>query len=157
MKKILTILTLGLALFLVGCSSNKPEEIKPVVSAPVEAEAEEETKVEEVKKDPLDALKEEFKNKGFEVGENEIIAFEMMGATNGNKYKINGELIEVYTYDESKLTTEGKKQFEQAKNGSISMSGFNIEVSYINGFVLTRLSEHKDKDKIIEVVKNFKN
>ena len=149
LKKIISLLGIILLMVgFVGCGSTKE------TSTPLKEEKK--AIVKEIKKAPLDVLKDEFKKQGFEVGENETVAFEMLGATNGNKYKLNGELIEVYIYEEGKLTTEGKKQFEQVKSGSISMSGINLKVDYINGFALTRLDDHKDKNKIIEVVKNIK-
>jgi hypothetical protein len=151
-------------------SVKESTEIKETTTQASETTKQEEDKVEDVKKEesenikendkeevktPLDSLKDEFVKSGFEIGENEELAFAMMGATNGYKYKINGQLAEFYIYEADKLTDEGKELFEQAKKGSVSMGGFNFKVDYVNGFVITRLDEHKDKDKIIEVVKNF--
>lgn len=135
---------------LVGCGTTATKE------EPKETVKEEVAKEEVAKKEPIDALKEEFKNKGFTIGENSTIAFEMMGATSGQKFKLNDGLIEIYYYDESKLTEEGKKLFEQVKNGSVNVSGFNVPVVYKNNFVIARVNDHKDKDKILEIFNSFK-
>lgn len=159
MKKMLSFLLVGaLSLsVLVGCSGKK-EDKKDNDSKPAATDTKKEEKKEEVKDtgNRLDKSKEELKKKGFKVGENEDIAFSMVGATNGYKFKVNDQLLELYIYEEGKLTDEGKEMFKQAKKGSISFSGINIKVDYINDFVVARLDEHKDKDKIIEVLKSIK-
>lgn len=146
MKKIVSILVL-LTLLLgatIGCT--KKEEAKQNVP---------EKKQEEVKPN-LDRLKEEFKKEGLEVGDNENVAFDMLGANNGYKFKLNGELIEIYEYNLNALSENGNKFVEQAKNGSVTMSGFNIPVKYNDGIMITRYDEHKDKDKILEIFNKFK-
>ena len=152
MKKIFSILICGIMVFgLVGCGSTSTTKEEPIETAKEEVAKEEVTK-----KEPIEALKEEFKNKGFTIGKNSTIAYDMMGATSGQKFKLNDGLIEIYYYDESKLTEEGKKLFEQAKNGSVNVSGFNVPVVYKNNFVIARVNEHKYKDKILEIFNSFK-
>lgn len=155
MKKILTFI-LGMALLgLVGCSSKQPVDTN--AQQPTQQTGSKEVeKSSEVKKNKLDSLKESFEKAGFKVGENQIIAFELINATNGYKFTLNDELIEIYQYDKDKLTEAGKKTVEEAKNGSISMDGFTIPVKYNDGILITRHNEHKDKDKILEVFNNFK-
>lgn len=146
MKRIASILLVGImVLVLAGCGTNSTD-----------AAGKDSIETETVKKEPLEALKDEFKKGGLAIGENQTVAFEMVGATAGQKFKINDELIEIYYYDESKLTEEGKKLFEQAKTGNISISGINISVIYKNNFVLARADNHKNKEKILEVFNNFK-
>lgn len=155
-KKVLSlILSVGMSVSLVACGS-KEEAPKEVNSKQVETQPAQQANTNEVKKNKLDSLKEEFKKAGFEVGENQTIAFEIINATNGYKFTLNGQLIEIYEYDQSKLSEEGKKTTEQAKKGSISMSGFNVPVKYKDGIMLIRYDEHKDKDKILEVFNSFK-
>lgn len=146
MKKILSILLVGILSFgLVAC--NKTEgDTKEVGNS---------TKQEE-KKSKLDSIKDSYKKAGFEVGENETIAFQMVGANNGYKFKLDGELIEIYEYDSKNLSEEGKKISEQAKKGSISFSGFNSPVKFNDGLMIMRYGEHSKKDKVLEVFNNFK-
>lgn len=107
------------------------------------------------KKEPIEALKQAFLDNGFEVGENQPIAYEMLGATSGEKFTLDGELIEIYYYDELKLNDESRKLYEQAKLGNVDMSGINIHVIFKNNFALCRAEEHKEKDKILEVFNSF--
>jgi len=104
----------------------------------------------------LEALKQSFKDAGFKVGENKEAAFNMINATNGFKFAIDDETIEVYEYDKSKVTDEGKKTVEQAKKGSISLGGLSLPVKYNNGIVLIRYDKHKEQEKILEVFNKFK-
>ncbi|MEG0577987.1 MAG: hypothetical protein RR500_09030 [Bacilli bacterium] len=149
MKKIIAILLsciLGATVF-VGCGDKK-ETSKESDNQNV--------KVEEKQKNPIDELKNDFKKAGLKVGDNETLAFDMVGATSGEKFNVNGEPIEVYYYDKDKLNDEGKKYLEEAKKGSMSISGMNFPVTYNKlGLVLTRVNEHKDKTKILEVFNSF--
>lgn len=160
-KILLTILLIGtvsVSMF-TGCGNKKG--VKEDAAKPTATDTSKQTDTkDEVNKDTgnrLDKLKAELKKKGFEVGENKDVVFAMIGATNGYKFDVNGQQIEAYLYEENKLTEEGKEMLKQAKNGSISLSGINLKVDYINDFVVARLEEHKDKDKIIEVLKSIKN
>ncbi|MEG0297434.1 MAG: hypothetical protein RR620_12015 [Clostridium sp.] len=141
MKKILSLLIcLMLSLTVVSCGDNKEEvkepEKEPVVEQPVSK---------------VDKFKNTLKEKGYEVGEDELLAFEMVGANNGYKFKVDGELIEIYEYDEANLSEEGKGFIEQGKNGSISLSGFNVPVKYNNFLMLGRADKHSKGTEIIEI------
>lgn len=159
-KLLLSLFSIGILFAFTACSSgnNTPTQTTAATtsSSGQATVAPTSTKETSVKKAPLDALKDLFKSNGFNVGDNQTIDFSMIGATNGYKFTLNGELIEIYIYDESKITNEGKAMFEQAKKGSISVAGMNVKVDYVNGFVIGRLNDHKDKDKILNVIKSFK-
>lgn len=156
MKKLLSILLAGMLSFgMVACGESKDTSKKDDTSKPAPTETKKEEPKKEEKKEPIEAFKEELKKAGLNIGENSDVFFEMVGATSGQKIKVNDQLLEIYYYDESKLTEEGKKLFEQAKKGNIDMSGINLPVVYKNNFALARVSEHKDKDKILEVFNSF--
>ncbi len=104
----------------------------------------------------LDQLKSAYKNEGFDVGENKVIAFEMLYADKGMKFEIDGELIEIYEYDMSNLSDEANDIVEQAKSGSINFSGFNVPVKFKNGLMLVRYDEHSKGEEIVKVFENFK-
>ena len=141
-NKIIAMLLSSLLVFvLVGCGSSDKDNVNK-----------DNTQLtEEVSKNKLDEFKEALKSKGYEVGDNEVVAYEMVGATNGYKFKVDGELIEIYEYDPSKLTDEGKEKLEEAKNGSINMSGISIPVKYNNNLVLVRSDEHSKGKEILDI------
>lgn len=141
-KKIIAMLLSSLLVFaLVGCGSSDKDNINKDNTQFTEG----------VSKNKLDEFKETLKAKGHEVGDNEVVAYEMIGATNGYKFKVDGELIEIYEYDSSKLTDEGKEKLEEAKNGSINMSGISIPVKYNNNLVLVRSDEHSKGKEILDI------
>ncbi len=140
-KKIIAIFCSALLLIgLVGCSSNNET-----------SKNQNNTNSLESTKSKLDEFKEKLKENGFEVGENEAIAYDMVGANNGYKFKVDGELVEIYEYDKDNLSEEGKNKVQEAQNGSISFSGVNIPVKYNNYLVLARMDEHSNANEIIEV------
>ncbi|HBI6899010.1 TPA: hypothetical protein K8N32_002759 [Clostridium perfringens] len=148
MKKILSIIITGIliASVFVGCGNEKKEQSTNNTN-----------KVEENKNEnPIEGFKTALEKAGLTVGKNETLAYEMVGATSGQKFKVNGELLEVYYYDESKLNDEGKKYLEEAKKGNMDVSGFSVPVVCKGDLVLARLDDHKDKDKIIEVLNSYK-
>ena len=146
-KRVIAVILSSLLVFaLVGCGSNDKESANKDNLQSTEVES-----TNEVNKSRLDKFKEELKAKGYEVGDNEIVAYEMVGATNGYKFKVDGEPIEIYEYDESKLTDDGKQKLEEAKKGSINMSGINMPVKYNNNLVLIRSDEHSKGNEILEI------
>ncbi|WP_326514764.1 hypothetical protein [Clostridium intestinale] len=158
-KKIaLLLISLIVMVGLVACGKDNDTSSKDTKEEVKQEETKkDDTKKEEVKEEnKLDKLKQAFKDAGLQVGDNETLAFDMVGATSGYKYKLDGELIETYYYDSNNLTEEGKKKVEQAKNGSIDVSGFNVPVIYKDGLMLGRVNDHSKKDKILEVFNNFK-
>lgn len=172
MKRIvIIILSLVLLMSTTGCGgkgSAEPETETERVSAAVEPK--DEPKVEpkdepkEVKKKEkevvktgrsLEGLKDTFKDSGFELGENELIAFEMLEATNGMKFTLDDELIEIYEYNLGNLTDEAKEVVRQAETGSVEMSGFIIPVEYKDGLMITRQDEHSQKEKILDIFNKY--
>lgn len=159
----LLVMTVMGTIGLIGCGQNdkaSSESTKVDSKAETKVEAKkEETKPEEKKKEDkskLDGLKEAYKEAGFTIGDNEQVAFEMLGAKSGYKFKVDNELIEIYEYDMNNLTEDAKKYVEQAKKGSITLSGFNVPVKFKDGLMLTRHNEHSKKDKIVEVFEKYK-
>ncbi len=109
----------------------------------------------QVEKPKLESLKQAYKDEGFEVGDNETLAYEMLNAKAGIKFKLNGELIELYEYDTNNLVGDAAETVEQAKSGSVSMSGFNIPVVYKDGLMIARHDEHSKKDEVLKVFNDF--
>ena len=141
-KKIIAIFCSALLLIgLVGCSSNN--ETSKSQNNNVESS--------QSSKNKLDEFKEKLKAEGFEVGENEVVAYDMIGANNGYKFKVDGELVEIYEYDKNNLSEDGKVKVQEAENGSIDFGGMNLPVKYNNYLVLVRMDEHRKANEIIEV------
>lgn len=103
----------------------------------------------------VEDFKEQLVKEGFTVGDNQLIAYEMVNANNGIKFELDGELIEVYEFDLNKLSNEAKETTKQAEQGSISMSGFNVPVKYNKGIMIARLDEHSQADKLIEILNSY--
>ena len=104
----------------------------------------------------LSGLKQSFKDAGFTVGNNEPVAYEMLSAKDGMKFKLDNELIEIYEYDMSNLSVDVKSMIDQAKQGNVNLLGFNIPVKFNAGLILVRYNEHSQADKIVEVFNNYK-
>lgn len=150
--KILLVIMLIL-LVMGGCGSKTTEDkANPQQQTNETSEqASEETKIVS----RLDELKQKFAEAGFEVGENQMVAYEMIYAKDGRKFTLDGELIEIYEYDLDNLSEEAKEVIEQAKQGSVNISGFNVPVIYKDGLMLMRHDEHSQGEKIIEIFKNY--
>ena len=148
-KKILIVLLVVSMIALVGCQGD------PAVN---DQENVEQSSVNTDDVSPtsrLDGLKEAFAEAGFKVGDNEIVAFEMLYADSGMKFTLDGELIEIYEYDMSSLSDEAKAVVDQAKGGSVDFSGFNIPVKFKEGIMLVRYDEHSQGEKIVDVFNQF--
>jgi hypothetical protein len=104
----------------------------------------------------LSRLKQSFKDAGFNVGENEVVAFETLKAKDGIKFKLDNELIEIYEYDMNNLENDVKRLLDQAKKGNVNLLGFSIPVKFNDGLVLVRYAEHSKTKKIVEVFNNYK-
>jgi len=157
MKKLIPILLMVL-LVVSGCGKEggPTNNSQPAAN---QVEQDQEKEVEQTNseaKSRLEGLKQSFEDAGFKVGENEILAFEMMHASNGLKFKLDDELIEIYEYDLDNLTDEAKNIVNQAKEGSVEFSGFNVPVVYKGGLILVRHDEHSQGEKIKEIFNNYK-
>lgn len=145
------ILASFLTIGLIGCQNSKTTR----------DDTKEDIKQEQIEKEksqyinPLDNLKKELVNSGLAIGENQMLAFSMVGATNGYKFDVNGKSIEIYYYDVKNLSKEQKQFYDQAQNGSMSVNGFNFPVVFKNNLVLVIPDGHPQKDKILEVFNNF--
>lgn len=150
MKRLLALLLMSV--LLVGCSDQaaKPveKEIKEVSNAKEIKEEKEESK--------LQSIKDEL-SKDFEVGDNEVLAYEMVKANGGIKFTVDDELLELYEYDLNNLTEEQEQLVKQAENGSIDMDGFNIPCYYKDGIMALRLDEHSKAAAIKEKLNNILN
>jgi len=71
------------------------------------------------------------------------------------KFTLDGEPIEIYEYDMDNLSDEAREIVEQAKQGSINFSGFNIPVKFKDGLMLIRFNEHSQGEKIVEIFNSF--
>ncbi|KNF08572.1 hypothetical protein CLPU_6c00580 [Gottschalkia purinilytica] len=151
MKKLIIVMfSVILIIGVSGCSKNTN------TTKDIKEEKQEVNQVQEDKGNLLDQLKDEFKKAGFEIGSNEVVAFDMVNAKNGYKFKVDGELIEIYEYDLNNLSDEAKKSVEQAKKGTVNMSGFNLPCVWNEkGIAMFRVEEHSQKDKIVEIFNNF--
>lgn len=141
MKKILIFaLTVALILGLIGCTESTVTKEEN----------------QENKGNILDQIKDKFKKAGFEIGDNEMIAFDIVHANNGYKFEVDGELIEIYEYDLDNLSEEAKDMVNQAKEGSVEIFGINSSCVWNEkGILMFRADEHSQQDKIIEIFKNF--
>ena len=104
----------------------------------------------------LNGFKQYLKDNGFTVGDNEIVAYDMLYAKDGLKFKINNELIEIYEYDTANLSADASSIVDQAKQGSVNFLGFNMPVTYNNGLMLVRYDDHSQGDKIVELFNSYK-
>lgn len=159
MKKL--VMLVMVVVLLTGCGNTKEQDTpaqqvqtenaqKEEVTEKEEKQPERGSKEEEIPaENKLEQLKEAFEEAGFEVGENQMVAFEMVGATNGYKFTLDEELVEIYEY------TEDNEFHEQAKNGSINLSGFNVPIIYNNKIAMARAEEHSQVDKVVEVFNKF--
>lgn len=151
LKKIILLMVIVLTLISVGCNE------KDIAKESIETQKEQgvrEILVKETERS-LQGLKDLFKEEGFEVGENEVLAFQMLNAGGGIKFKLGSELIEIYEYDLGNLSDEAKITVDQAEKGSVDMSGFNIPVVYKEGFMIARYEDHSQKEKILEIFNRY--
>lgn len=161
MKKIIMLL---MAAILLAACSEKPKENAEEVSNPVEdatgsvnedeveaePEAEEEPEQAVDKEYSLEDVVNHFEKQGFEVGEKTFKAAEMIGAADGFGIELDGEQIELYSYDADSPALQ-----EIQDNGSYNMDGFVLPAIPNGTVVLMRYDGHPEKDKVIETFNNF--
>ena len=121
----------------------------------IQTEAKEETTTKNKSENKIDKFIKALKDKGFTVGEKLDCWYQMIGANDGCKFEVNGERIEIYYYDPENLSEEGKKYFEQAKNGTIDMGGIKIKTLYSKDNVLINYEKHEKQSEIIEIFNNL--
>ncbi len=100
-------------------------------------------------------FKEALEHKGLVISNTTNKIGELIGATEGYSYSINGVDIEVYKFDENSSEELTKNNIKSAKEkGTITMPDFNnitFNALYNKGLVLLSYEQHPDKDKIIEI------
>lgn len=105
---------------------------------------------------------EDFKTKieenGLKVDNTVEKSAELIGATEGVGYEIDGETVEVYKFDENSTDELAKTNIESAKkDGKISMPTFEttLDAKYNKGLCLIGYENHPDSEKILEIFNNL--
>jgi len=145
--KVLVVMILTVALIsLTGCQQQSPETAQPEKSQ----------QTTQTKKGTLADVLKYFQDNGLETGEVIGKAYDMMGAVEGFGIIVNGEQIELYRIDLKTASEETKQNLESARSlGVYNMSGMSFPVVVNGNIILTRLSEHPEGDKIVEIFKNY--
>ena len=157
MKKVISILVaMLLSIGIVACGEKKEEASNEPTGTKKEEVKKEETKKEE--KDPIETLKEKLTEAGLNIGESSTVEYRKIGATSGQKFKINDEMVEVYYYDQDKMTIEDKKLLRQVTMENLKTPETNLFLGSINksNFFYTYLKDHKNEDKLVQVIKTIK-
>ena len=153
MKKIFALL--ALVVFLVGLAGCQGKQEPGAANDSIQAGQVAQGQTEGQILSRLNNLKRAFKDAGFVVGENEILAYDMLHADAGMKFTLDEELVEVYEYDMSNLSDDASAMVEQAQGGSINFSGFNVPVKFKDGLMLVRYDEHSQGEKITKIFNEF--
>lgn len=148
---IIAVLAIGIY-FIVN---NKGEE-----STMTSTEAQQSTigQTEEVKETNIEEFKTKLEESGLTISDTIQKSAELIGAEEGIGYEIDGEVIEVYKFNENSTDDLTKTNIESAKkDGKINMTTFNmtLNVKYNKGLCLVRYENHPDKEKILEVFNNL--
>ena len=153
MKRLFALL--ALAVFLVGLVGCQGKQESGATNNPVQVGQPTQDQSEQQTQSRLSTLKQAFKDAGFVVGENEILAYDMLHADAGAKFTLDEELVEVYEYDMSNLSDAASAMVEQAQEGSINFSGFNVPVKFKDGLMLVRYGEHSQVERVVDVFNSF--
>lgn len=111
---------------------------------------------QEIPKYSLNDIVENFKTNGLEIGEKSEKIFALIGAKDGYSIQLNGEKVELYEYDPDSKEDLTKTSLKTAEEGYIDMVGTKVNVILNGNIVLAGYDDHPDKDKIIELFKNYK-
>lgn len=106
----------------------------------------------------INDFKDNLNNKGLNVTKETKKMGEMIGATEGCGYEINGKSVEVYKFDEKSTETLTVNNIEMAKtSGKIKMPDLNMEFKaiYNKGLVLINYEGHPNEKEIVEVFNNL--
>lgn len=137
---ILTIILILSILLLTGCS--KEENVK--TSSKVT-----------LKQLSIENFKNELQKSGVTITNETNKLATMIGAEEGYGYEINGQIIEIYKFDEKSDNELTKSNIKSAKEkGIVTMPDFNnitISVKYNKGLILASYEQHPDKEKILKV------
>jgi hypothetical protein len=110
----------------------------------------------ETPKYALADIVENFKTNGVTIGEKSDKMFALIGAKDGYSIQLNGEKVELYEYDPDSKAKLTKTNLKTAKDGYIDMVGTKINVTLNGNIVLANYDDHPDKDKLVELFKNYK-
>ncbi len=159
MKKVISILVaMLLSIGIVACGEKKEEPSNEPTETKKEEVKKEETKKEE--KDPIETLKEKLTEAGVNIGESSTVEYRKIGATSGQKFKFNEEMLEVYYYDQDKMTIEDKKLFRQVNMGNLKTPETNLSFRSVRkisfDIFYTILNNLENRLKIEDVIKTIK-
>lgn len=110
----------------------------------------------ESSEDALGKLVEYFKESGFTVGAKSNKMAALIGAKGGFGIELNGKQVEFYEYDLDSTEELTVTSLRTAKDGYIDMLGMKIKVVLNGNLLLVVYDSHPDKDKIVELFKNYK-
>lgn len=99
---------------------------------------------------------ENFKTNGLTIGEKSDKIFQLIGAKDGYAIEINGEKVELYEFDPDSKAEITKTNLKTAKEGYMDMVGSKANVILNGNIALIGYDDHPDKDKIVEIFKNYK-
>lgn len=96
------------------------------------------------------------KTKGFNIGKEVKKEAAIIGADEGACFEVNGNQVEVYYFNQNKLSTLGKKNYDDAKQ----YGSFNVLDNYpvkcvVNGDLIMLIPDGEDKDKIVDAFKSY--
>lgn len=117
------------------------------------------TNTTSLKEKTIEKFKTKLEEDGLVIADTVEKSSTMIGATEGIGYEINGNVIEIYMFDENSTEELTKNNIKSAKsNGTISMPSFNnmtLKVKYNDGLCLVNYENHPNKEKIIEIFNNL--
>lgn len=107
----------------------------------------------------IDTFKQKLKEE-FEIeSETENKECDLIGASEGVSYIIDGTVIQVYRFDLEKsdelTVTNLKKAQEEGKVLMPSFNNYEFKVKYNKGLVLVNSEEHPQEEKIVEIFQSL--
>ncbi|MDF2535463.1 MAG: hypothetical protein K0R18_1622 [Bacillales bacterium] len=99
----------------------------------------------------------ELEEKPLEVAESETIDYQIVGAIDGVKIKINGAYITIYQFDISDVESESyKKVLSVKKTRHMEVSGNKMRAAVRNGIIAIGFEDHPDKISIFGAISSTK-
>lgn len=143
MKKLVIVLIIAISLGLCGCKSEEEGVINndvPVrtVSIPDDLYI-------------LNKFKKMLMNEGCQIGSNQKLDYEKIGAHNGYRFTVDGKFVEIYEFKLDELNEKAKEVVESAKEGQVILEGDKLESLYKDGILLVNFSDN-DREDIIKKV-----
>lgn len=108
----------------------------------------------------IDTFKQKLKENEIEIEEEtENKECNLIGASEGVSYMINGTVIQVYRFDLDKsdelTVTNLKKAQEEQKIIMPTFNNYEFKVKYNKGLVLINYEEHPQEQEIVQVFENL--